>query len=71
VLLLLRLLQEYHSFMEACIKYEREMLKVFGFVTHVEHPHKMMLNYCQILGLDSATEFPGLLQEAWSLLNDR
>jgi hypothetical protein len=64
------LLQEYHSFQEACIKYEREMLKVFGFVTHVEHPHKMMLNYCQILGLEPA-KFPGLMQEAWSLLNDR
>lgn len=52
------------------------MLKAFGFITHVEHPHKLMLNYLQILGLalgvdTNEPEFPGFVQEAWNVANDR
>jgi hypothetical protein len=31
-------------------KAERLMLRALGFVLHVEHPHRFVLNYCQILG---------------------
>jgi hypothetical protein len=56
-----------------------EMLKAFGFITHVEHPHKLLLNYCQVLGLDDAgsqgpdqePNCPEFLQEAWNVANDR
>ena len=41
------------------------MLRAFGFVTHVEHPHKFVLSLLQILEVSS------LLQEAWNLTNDR
>lgn len=52
------------------------MLKAFGFITHVEHPHKLLLNYLQIIGLDvgmdrDEAEFPGFVQEAWNIANDR
>jgi hypothetical protein len=55
------------------------MLKAFGFITHVEHPHKLLLNYCQVLGLDDAgsqaqgqePSCPQFLQEAWNVANDR
>lgn len=46
---------------------EKSMLRAFGFVTHVEHPHKFVLSLLQILGLDERT----LHQEAWNLTNDR
>jgi hypothetical protein len=32
------------------VRAERHMLRAFGFVLHVEHPHRFVLNYCQILG---------------------
>jgi hypothetical protein len=37
-----------------------------GFICHVEHPHKFILLYLQ--NLDASRE---LMQEAWSLANDR
>lgn len=61
--------QTYAQFKEACIRYERELLRSFGFITHVEHPHKLVLNYCQVMKADHA--YPGLMQEAWNLINDR
>jgi uncharacterized protein YlbG (UPF0298 family) len=30
---------------------ERHMLRAFGFVVHMEHPHRFVLNYCQMLML--------------------
>jgi hypothetical protein len=62
-------LQEFWNLKEGCLKYEREMLRVFGFITHVDHPHKIMLNYCHVLSLDKVC--PAVIQEAWNLLNDR
>ncbi len=61
--------QDYNTFKEACIRYERDMLKSLGFITHVEHPHKLLLNYCQVMKVDKAA--PELVQEAWSVANDR
>ena len=34
---------------------ERHMLKEFGFVIKIEHPHKFVLNYLQILDQDKQT----------------
>lgn len=44
---------------------EKTMLRVLGFVTHVEHPHKFVLSLITILGITQ------LQQEAWNLANDR
>ncbi|KAJ7545809.1 hypothetical protein O6H91_08G011600 [Diphasiastrum complanatum] len=47
------------------IKTERHLLKEMGFICHVEHPHKFIINY--LLQLDAPAE---LMQEAWNLAND-
>ena len=45
---------------------ELHILRELGFVCHVELPHKLMLSYIAVLGTP-----PGLLQEAWNIVNDR
>jgi hypothetical protein len=37
-----------------------------GFICHVEHPHKFIINY--LLQLQAP---PEMMQEAWNLANDR
>lgn len=32
------------------IRNERFLLREFGFIVHVEHPHKLVLNYLQMMG---------------------
>eukprot|EP01018_Ginkgo_biloba_P005788 Gb_18065 [translate_table: standard] len=44
---------------------ERHILKEMGFICHVEHPHKFILNYLALLGAP-----PEIRQEAWNLAND-
>jgi len=44
---------------------ERHLLKEMGFICHVEHPHKFILNY-----LAQVEAPPELMQEAWNLAND-
>jgi hypothetical protein len=61
--------QAYASFRDSVVRLEREVLKAFGFITHVHHPHKQMLNYCQVIRADQA--HPALMQEAWNVVNDR
>jgi hypothetical protein len=61
--------QGYAAFRDALVRYEREMLRAFGFITHVHHPHKQMLNYCQVIRADQAHH--DLMQEAWNIVNDR
>ncbi|KAK9809039.1 hypothetical protein WJX72_008270 [[Myrmecia] bisecta] len=58
--------RRYEEMKGEMIRIERHMLRAFGFILHVEHPHKYVLNYAQLL-LDANTE---LLQEAWNLTND-
>lgn len=41
------LTQEYEEFRRSLIRYETEMLKAFGFITNLEHPHRLILNYIQ------------------------
>lgn len=78
------LLQEGEEFRRSLIRYELEMLKAFGFITHVEHPHKQMLNFCQLLKVDAAelkllasenisapSKAPAFMQEVWNVANDR
>lgn len=47
------------------IRTERHLLKEMGFICHVEHPHKFIINY--LLQLQTP---PELMQEAWNLAND-
>eukprot|EP00250_Pteridium_aquilinum_P020944 c24995_g4_i1 orf=32-1396(+) len=47
------------------IRTERHLLKEMGFICHVEHPHKFIINY--LLQLEAP---PELMQEAWNLAND-
>uniref|UniRef100_A0A0D6QWI6 Cyclin-L1-1 n=1 Tax=Araucaria cunninghamii TaxID=56994 RepID=A0A0D6QWI6_ARACU len=44
---------------------ERHLLKEMGFICHVEHPHKFILNY--LAQVEAPAE---LRQEAWNLAND-
>ena len=60
------MLQEYATFKQELINVERCLLRTFGFVLHVDHPHKFVLNYCNLLKVDTVFK-----QEAWNLANDR
>jgi hypothetical protein len=59
-------LQRFEHLKQDVFRVEKSMLRAFGFVTHVEHPHKFVLSLVSIL------DMPELLQrEAWNLTNDR
>jgi hypothetical protein len=62
---ILSALQRFEHLKQDVFRVEKSMLRAFGFVTHVEHPHKFVLSLLQILEVSS------LLQEAWNLTNDR
>ncbi|KNC81896.1 hypothetical protein SARC_05809 [Sphaeroforma arctica JP610] len=49
------------------IKAERRVLNELGFSVHIQHPHKLIANYLQVLTLYANTE---LAQIAWSYMND-
>ena len=55
----------YSSFKDEVIKAERDMLRCFGFVTHVEHAHPLVLAVGSQLGLPRT-----LLQSACNIVND-
>lgn len=59
-------LQRYEELKIDLIRTERHLLKEMGFICHVEHPHKFIINY--LLQLEAP---PELMQEAWNLANDR
>lgn len=42
-------LQKYEEMKMQATTVERHILRAFGFVVHVEHPHRFILNYCQML----------------------
>ncbi len=46
--------QKYEDLKAQATNYERHMLRAFGFVVHVEHPHRFILNYSQLLILRRA-----------------
>jgi hypothetical protein len=53
------------------------MLKAFGFIMNVEHPHRLLCNYCQIMftpyisNEDKAPFVQNFIQQAWNVANDR
>lgn len=59
------------------IRYEAEMLRAFGFIMNVEHPHRLLCNYCQVLFMpfsdvpDKKEFVVNFIQEAWNIANDR
>lgn len=71
------ILQEGEEFRRALIRYESEMLKAFGFIMNVEHPHRLLCNYCQILFApymdkpDKQGFLQTFIQESWNVANDR
>lgn len=64
------MLQTFEKWKSDVITLERIMLRSFGFILHVEHPHKFVLNYLVVLEQQEDPE-SGLLQRAWNLANDR
>ncbi|KAL0037214.1 hypothetical protein WJX79_006696 [Trebouxia sp. C0005] len=59
----------YEKWKSDVVTLERIMLRAFGFILHVEHPHKFVLNYLVVLEQHDHPE-SGLLQRAWNLAND-
>lgn len=57
--------QRYDALKTEVVRAERHMLRAFGFVVHVEHPHRFVLTFGQLLGLSKE-----VLQEGWNLAND-
>ncbi|KAI8112094.1 hypothetical protein M9434_003418 [Picochlorum sp. BPE23] len=55
----------YVAFKDAVVRGERDMLRCFGFVTHVEHAHPFVLSLGAQLGLDTS-----VLQTACNIVND-
>ena len=60
-------LQRYAAAKKHLVDTERVMLRELGFILHVDHPHKTVLNYLSSAILDAEE----LMQEAWNLTNDR
>jgi len=59
--------RKYWDMKKDLIKTERFMLKEMGFSTHVEHPHKFLLSYLDLL---SHSNDVSLAQMAWNYMND-
>eukprot|EP00270_Netrium_digitus_P016975 TRINITY_DN6154_c0_g1_i1.p1 TRINITY_DN6154_c0_g1~~TRINITY_DN6154_c0_g1_i1.p1 ORF type:complete len:569 (-),score=53.60 TRINITY_DN6154_c0_g1_i1:537-2063(-) len=57
--------KQYDELKTDLIRTERHLLKEMGFVCHVEHPHKFILNY-----LSQLEVVDELKQDAWNLAND-
>ncbi|PRW39204.1 Cyclin-L1-1 isoform A [Chlorella sorokiniana] len=68
--------QRYDVLKQEAVQTERHMLRAFGFVVHVEHPHRFILNYCQMVLFDTAKHAVSkehqraVQQEAWNMAND-
>ncbi|KAL4440342.1 hypothetical protein ABPG75_003343 [Micractinium tetrahymenae] len=62
--------QKYEELKMQATTVERHMLRAFGFVVHVEHPHRFVLNYCQMLMKPGDERQRALQQEAWNMAND-
>ncbi len=66
-------LQEYGVLKKSMIDLETIMLREFGFIVHVDHPHKLVLNHLNLLhqGVQNPLARTRLMQEAFNLTNDR
>lgn len=60
--------QDYVSRKEIIIRYERTLLRTFGFVLFMEHPHKFVTPFLFQLGVEKDLR---MMQLTWSVLNDR
>lgn len=58
---------QYISLKTQVIKAERRVLKELGFCVHVKHPHKLIVMYLQVLGLEKHQK---VMQMAWNFMND-
>jgi len=59
--------KKYWEMKKDLIKTERFMLKEMGFSTYVEHPHKFLLSYLDVLNKSDNVQ---LAQVAWNYMND-
>lgn len=59
--------QQYITLKTQVIKAERRVLKELGFCVHVKHPHKLIVMYLQVLGLEKNQT---VMQMAWNFMND-
>lgn len=57
----------YISLKAQVIKAERRVLKELGFCVHIKHPHKLIVMYLQVLGMEQNQR---LMQMAWNFMND-
>ncbi|XP_064611919.1 cyclin-L1-like [Liolophura sinensis] len=59
--------QHYINLKNQVIKAERRVLKELGFCVHVQHPHKIIVMYLQVLECERNRK---LVQTAWNYMND-
>lgn len=77
-------MQEGEEFRRSLIRYEAEMLRAFGFIMNVEHPHRLLVNFLQVIfmhiieahntdreDVEAFQAVRHLIQEAWNHANDR
>lgn len=66
-------MQEFAATKLDMLHMETIMLKEFGFIVHVDHPHKLVLNHVNLLhvGVKDPQAKRKLMQEAYNLTNDR
>lgn len=43
-------------------------MKTFGFIVHIDHPHKLVLNYLQLIFRNKAPT--ALVRQVWGMTND-
>jgi len=49
------------------VQTEKHILKNLGYNVHVQHPHKLVINFCKLLGIGDGDS---LVQLAWNYMND-
>ncbi|XP_044763222.1 cyclin-L2 [Coccinella septempunctata] len=59
--------QNYVHLKNLVIKAERRVLKELGFCVHIKHPHKLIVMYLQVLGMERNQK---LMQYSWNYMND-
>ncbi|KAG1653418.1 hypothetical protein FOA52_009127 [Chlamydomonas sp. UWO 241] len=60
--------KEYQAAKDTIIRYEREVLRTFGFIVHADHPHNYIINYVRLLLGDR--DGARLMQLSWDVAND-
>lgn len=60
--------QKYEGLKRDLFRTERIIMKTFGFIVHIDHPHKLVLNYLQLIFRNRAPK--ALVQQVWGMTND-